>query len=114
MSSVGPTKQRLVSTLFHDAPTLEHKNAIHCADGRQPVRDDDRGPPRHQPVHRFLGLAQGHFGLNAAGFPAFQFSQAAAQGFKFVNKLSFCLLTLVHRIVASGQYLIGFFPIYPS
>ena len=38
--------------LFNDATVLHHGDAVGRTNGRQPVRDDQRGAPRHQPFER--------------------------------------------------------------
>ena len=45
-SSCGPA--------LDDAPLVEHDDAVGGADGRQPVRDDDRRPPLHHRLERAL------------------------------------------------------------
>ncbi len=40
--------------LLHDAPVLEHDDAVRVADRREAVRDDERRPTAHQPLERFF------------------------------------------------------------
>ncbi len=52
--------QRIVRALLDDAAGIEHDNAVHPRQRRQPVRDGDDGLARHQRVQllldRMLGL----------------------------------------------------------
>ena len=48
--------QALVRALLDDAAALQYQDAVGRSHGREPVRDDEGGPPRHGAVHRLLNL----------------------------------------------------------
>jgi hypothetical protein len=45
-----------MTPLFDDPPILQHQDAIRALDGRKPMRDDQRGAPRHQRLERGLDM----------------------------------------------------------
>src|SRR5688572_12298793 len=53
-SPPGAFEERVVAALLDDASALEHDDAIGLADRREPVGDDERRAPSHEPAERFL------------------------------------------------------------
>ena len=43
-----------MAPLLDDPPAIHHHDPFRRAHGRQPVRDDQRGTIRHQPLQRLL------------------------------------------------------------
>src|SRR6267378_4122567 len=47
-------EQTVVAAALHDPPLRQHDDEIRVLHGRQPVRDDEHGPVRHQALDRLL------------------------------------------------------------
>ena len=60
------SQKLFVSTLFDDAPMVEHNNLVGITNRREPVGNDESGTPLHDSVHTFLYKLLGT-GINAAG-----------------------------------------------
>ncbi|KAH0533739.1 hypothetical protein FGG08_007578 [Glutinoglossum americanum] len=61
-------RQLVVGAGLDDAAAIDHRHAVDIADGREPVRDDDRGPSAHRLLQGdlhgpFAGLVEGAGGL---------------------------------------------------
>ncbi len=61
-------KQLLVGTPFNDAAVVHHQHLIGMLDGRQAVRDDQRGAFGHQALQRILHQSLGFVVQRGSGF----------------------------------------------
>src|SRR5437868_5669732 len=57
IDAAGLAREPGMRALLDDLAAVEHQDAIEAAHRRQPVRDHDRGPAPHQPLHRLLDQA---------------------------------------------------------
>ncbi len=61
-------EQLLVGAAFNDAAMVHHQHLVGMLDGRQPVRDDQRGAFGHQALQRVLHQALGFVVQRRSGF----------------------------------------------